>query len=1697
MKKHSSPIVIVSILLTVQFSVPPNAVGQRVINDNATQNEIWRPSNTALPGVDSKGDLNIAIPLLTVPGIGGLNYDVTLSYRSGIRVDQESSWIGLGWTFDPGSITRDVQVLVEQDNPHGADFSDIDTLQQDYYHVSMPGRGFAMARYTPNGITAPPPGGTRDLGATEEFRPIPWVPVVIDEVVAEPVLFDNTNATLPASTHTEINAVNYTKEDFVGFILTDETGVRFVFGEPALGTSLLHRDDAQGVDIVDHYVRSWHLIAILGRDYLGTVPDLEENYKNGSIIGENEPGSWVKLNYSIRKSRNRNGTIVGTTIEQQAIYLSEIVTPTHRAIFESATKPNTESSTSWLNDATYHQALKSIKLYSRYENASSLPIKEILLHHTEDGHPGKTTDGRMALDSISTYGSGGASAGSEMPLYTFSYYPTEQGGDSNDADGNGSFVDDDQNEDVFGYYVLHKDSPNSNTSDAKSWSLNSIQFPNGVRNIVNYEDDEIDTSSRIWTARITETPSVDSISYNYDSSKNRQGGVRVTSIERLEGTVPKDTVLFTYPSSGGRLSGVPSEQFEKNLTSSDFYKPSFRGSAAVHYDWVKQVNSDDTFLVNHFSTDQSHPGDVIPLKYVEYWNDTGRFIVQGNEDIGWGIPFKTVSNIGGWVESQSEYSLGLAYLNVAYTPGFGSYGPVGTRWYVDNEPLSTTTTIRPNPSDTSQTITTVKEFEYEHDNKIPSIITESSAGLPTRRTEISYAFETYPDLATANIVSPVAQTRFAEVVDEQNEIYDYHSSEVTTWKEFGSWFVDDSLYAWRPYESYAWTNETAVTSTPASPLESSWSSDNWSLLDRIVAYNAAGRVLESENGLGVTRINTYDSDFKSSLLSTTSIAGLSTTFSYDATTGALVRSTDPDSVVSHFAFDDYGRLLGVANTDSVVVQSATYSLSRERNSTYQESDPNIIQEVLVHGTGGYFDTFDGVNNWIERNLSNTNSTVFLDEGKLVFENDGAGTDWMTDLYYIDTGEELSGKVFVELSATRVQNDTQANLGIALGADDWQVQNGGTGNAVWTVFDNSTNAWSAYSGSLPWDDITTEVSGVRDFRLLIVADVDSQTTDFYVDGILSLADYPFRNAADNIQKIALFNYGRGDSTVWKVDNLFVYSNATIATNYFDSFSQLRQTDLRIGDSFLRTSSEYDKQGREIKTYLPFIDETVGFDSDVSLEASAYYDGNPGPDANSYPFTETEYDAFGQLHEVTPPGTLVDDTQRFGVSYDYAVSSLSVAGQSVDVLKTIITDPEGIETYSFADAYGRVVRDRRILDSSDIDTIYDYDIRDNLVAVTPPNGSNYKSYYNYNTLGQLIGKSTPDADGDGDGDPGDEGNTIGSEDYRYRYDAAGNLRFINDPNRLDREGGGFLVHSYDDFGRPDEISYPTTGLLAPPDFDNVSVDWEPSSFNEPVELLEIDYQGVNVKSKTAITSSSSDEVAFSYDANGRVDTLTVSLEGLADQTVVYAYNTAGLPSSIQLQPNVSGQEFYHWYEYDALGRLDRVYTGTTNNKQTANLEAEYSYSAAGSVDSIDLGGGLQVVNYEYNVRGWLEKINDLNNMADDLFALSLGYDTQGELGVSSKQNATVRKDGNISWVAWRTEDNVSAGPILGYTFEYDDLSRLNTADFGRKYSLGSSWSATSKYDVGVGGTNKIEYDDQGNLLSMHRRNENTGATSFTYN
>ncbi len=76
-----------------------------------------QPEATSFEPVDTTdmvnmqtGDFTYNIPLLEVPGPEG-GYPLALSYHAGVHTNDDASWVGLGWSLNPGAVNRTVNGL--------------------------------------------------------------------------------------------------------------------------------------------------------------------------------------------------------------------------------------------------------------------------------------------------------------------------------------------------------------------------------------------------------------------------------------------------------------------------------------------------------------------------------------------------------------------------------------------------------------------------------------------------------------------------------------------------------------------------------------------------------------------------------------------------------------------------------------------------------------------------------------------------------------------------------------------------------------------------------------------------------------------------------------------------------------------------------------------------------------------------------------------------------------------------------------------------------------------------------------------------------------------------------------------------------------------------------------------------------------------------------------------------------------------------------------------------------------------------------------------------------------------------------------------------------------------------------------------------------------------------------------------------
>ena len=149
--------------------------------------------------------------------------------------------------------------------------------------------------------------------------------------------------------------------------------------------------------------------------------------------------------------------------------------------------------------------------------------------------------------------------------------------------------------------------------------------------------------------------------------------------------------------------------------------------------------------------------------------------------------------------------------------------------------------------------------------------------------------------------------------------------------------------------------------------------------------------------------------------------------------------------------------------------------------------------------------------------------------------------------------------------------------------------------------------------------------------------------------------------------------------------------------------------------------------------------------------------------------------------------------------------------------------------------------------------------------------------------------------------------------------------------------------------------------------------------------------------------------------------------------FTYDHSGKLLAQTSNINSTGEESIVVNEYDELGQLIRKKVG-------------------GSTTS-----DLQVVDYSYNIRGWLTGINDIANIGTtDLFAFNINYNN----GTNPLYNGNINQ---TQWMTANTDNN-----LKNYQYTYDALNRIT-----------SGIDDTGNYNL-----NLVTYDKNGNIENLLR-------------
>ncbi len=127
----------------------------------------------------------------------------------------------------------------------------------------------------------------------------------------------------------------------------------------------------------------------------------------------------------------------------------------------------------------------------------------------------------------------------------------------------------------------------------------------------------------------------------------------------------------------------------------------------------------------------------------------------------------------------------------------------------------------------------------------------------------------------------------------------------------------------------------------------------------------------------------------------------------------------------------------------------------------------------------------------------------------------------------------------------------------------------------------------------------------------------------------------------------------------------------------------------------------------------------------------------------------------------------------------------------------------------------------------------------------------------------------------------------------------------------------------------------------------------------------------------------------------------------------------------------------FTYDHASRILNTFHQIGDVPTPEKLISAQSYNESDELATKTLGGGLQAIDYSYNIRMWLTMINDPSGLNGDLFSQKLYYNAPPTTN-NATFNATPQYNGNISFSEWRTGSssgiNGSTRNLAGYAYAY---------------------------------------------------------------
>ncbi len=108
-KRILRPIALFLVLTIITEILTPSLAFALTAGPTSPEFSKFQPVSTSEMVNAFTGDFSYNLPVVEIPGPDGAGYALSLSYQGGVSSEEEASWVGFGWTLNPGAINRNTR----------------------------------------------------------------------------------------------------------------------------------------------------------------------------------------------------------------------------------------------------------------------------------------------------------------------------------------------------------------------------------------------------------------------------------------------------------------------------------------------------------------------------------------------------------------------------------------------------------------------------------------------------------------------------------------------------------------------------------------------------------------------------------------------------------------------------------------------------------------------------------------------------------------------------------------------------------------------------------------------------------------------------------------------------------------------------------------------------------------------------------------------------------------------------------------------------------------------------------------------------------------------------------------------------------------------------------------------------------------------------------------------------------------------------------------------------------------------------------------------------------------------------------------------------------------------------------------------------------------------------------------------------